>query len=144
MHTCSLINRATISARSNNEKAQNHIELLATQVKPHTSIRVITNDNQKLGSAFDDLDSRLSLLCKLVMMSSAPAKSAGDARNAYQDPFIHGNQCCAIQSRLQSVLGVRSFYVERNNNRIILLLLSCLINEVLILRNVSLGINVCS
>ena len=26
---------------------------------------------------------------KLVMMSSAPAKSAGDARYASQDPFIH-------------------------------------------------------
>ena len=50
---------------------------------------------------------------KLVMMSSAPAKSAGmpDAR-----PKIYSlNQRCPIQSRLQSVLGVRfSFYVERN------------------------------
>ena len=46
---------------------------------------------------------------KLVMMSSAPAKSAGDARYASQDPFIHGfMQCCPIQSRLQSVLGVLS------------------------------------
>ena len=26
---------------------------------------------------------------KLVMMSSAPAKSAGDARYMSQDPFIH-------------------------------------------------------
>ena len=26
---------------------------------------------------------------KLVMVSSAPAKSAGDARHASQDPFIH-------------------------------------------------------
>ena len=48
---------------------------------------------------------------KLVMMSSAPAKYAGDARYASQDSFI---QCCPIQSRLLSVLGVRSFYVERN------------------------------
>ena len=47
---------------------------------------------------------------KLVMMSSALAKSAGDARYASQDPFIH----CPIQSRLQSVLEVRSLYVERN------------------------------
>ena len=52
---------------------------------------------------------------KLVMMSSTPAKSAGDARHASQDPFIHGNQRCPIQSRLQSVLGVRSFYVESND-----------------------------
>ena len=42
---------------------------------------------------------------KLVMMSSTPAKSAGDARYASQDPFI---QRCPIQSRLQSVLGVHS------------------------------------
>ena len=48
---------------------------------------------------------------KLVMMSSAPAKSAGvpDTR-----PKIHSfNPHCSIQYRLQSVLGVRSFYVER-------------------------------
>ena len=43
------------------------------------------------------------------VMSSAPAKtSAGDARYASQD------QRCPIQSRLQSVLGVRFSYVERN------------------------------
>ena len=48
---------------------------------------------------------------KLVMMSSTPAKSVGAARCASQDPFI---QCCPIQSRLQSVLGVRSCYVEHN------------------------------
>ena len=51
---------------------------------------------------------------KLVMMSSAPAKSAGDARYASQVPLIHGNLRCPIQSQLQSILGVRSFYVERN------------------------------
>ena len=49
---------------------------------------------------------------KLVMMSSAPVKSAGDARYASQDPFIR----CAVQSRLQTQLGVRSFYVERNKD----------------------------
>ena len=48
----------------------------------------------------------------LVMMSSAPAKSAGGARYAYQDPFIRWSIACPIQSRLQSVLGVRSFYVK--------------------------------
>ena len=47
------------------------------------------------------------------MMSSAPAKSAGDARYASQDPFIL-NQRCPIQSRFQSLLAVRPFYVERN------------------------------
>ena len=48
---------------------------------------------------------------KLVMMSSAPAKPVGDARYASQEPII---QRCPIQSRLQSVLRVRSYYVERN------------------------------
>ena len=47
---------------------------------------------------------------KLVTMSFTPAKSAGDARYVSQDPFI----CFPIQSRLQSVLGVPSFYLKRN------------------------------
>ena len=46
---------------------------------------------------------------KLVMMSSTPAKSAEYARYASQDPFID----CPIQSRLQTQLGVCSFYVKR-------------------------------
>ena len=50
----------------------------------------------------------------LVMMSSAPAKSAGDARYASQDPLIRSLIDCPTQSRLQTQLGVRSFYVERN------------------------------
>ena len=69
--------------------------------------------NQRLRIAFKDLDPRLILsFAKLVMMSSAPAKSAWNARCTSQDPCI---QFCPIQSRFQSVLGVRSFYVERNN-----------------------------
>ena len=40
-------------------------------------------------NVFDDLNPRLCLsFAKLVMTSSAPAKSAGDARYASQDPFI--------------------------------------------------------
>ena len=50
---------------------------------------------------------------KLVMMSSASAKSAGDAR--YACPKIHSFVDCPIQSRLQTQLGVCSFYVERND-----------------------------
>ena len=57
-----------------------------------------------------------SLSFAKLMMSSAPAKSAGDARYASQDP-IHSLIDCFIQYRLQSVLRVRSFYVERNNTR---------------------------
>ena len=46
---------------------------------------------------------------KLVMMSVTPAKSAGDADNRTElDLFIHGNQRCPMQSRLQSLLRVRS------------------------------------
>ena len=51
---------------------------------------------------------------KLVVMSSAPAKSAGNARYASQNQF---NLRCPTQSRLQSVLGLRSLYVERNGNQ---------------------------
>ena len=42
----------------------------------HQTVKLLTSNNQRLGSAFGDLNSRLSLLVKLVMMSSAPAKSA--------------------------------------------------------------------
>ena len=35
---------------------------------------------------------------KLVMISSAPAKSAGDARNAFQDPFIQSTSSHAIST----------------------------------------------
>ena len=49
---------------------------------------------------------------KLMMMSSTPAKSAGGARYAFQDPFICRLPLSPGQSRLQSVFGVRSFYVE--------------------------------
>ena len=39
---------------------------------------------------------------KLVMMSSAHARSAGDARYASQDPFIRWSIECPLQSRLQT------------------------------------------
>ena len=61
---------------------------------------------KRLGSGFDDLDPypRLSLsFAKSVMMSSAPAKSAGDARYASQDPFtvpydLVRNQECVLST----------------------------------------------
>ena len=56
---------------------------------------------------------------KLVMMSSAPAKSAGDAICMSQDPFIHAmNQRCPIQSQLHSVLGVSYYYIKCSNKTI--------------------------
>ena len=48
---------------------------------------------------------------KLVMMPSAPANSAGMPDTL---PKIHSFVYCPIQSLLQTKLGVRSFYVERN------------------------------
>ena len=44
------------------------------------TINIITSNNQRLGSAFDDLDPRL--FAKLVRMSSVAPKSTGDARYA--------------------------------------------------------------
>ena len=63
---------------------------------------------QRLGSngVFDYFDSRLSLsFAKLVMMSSAPAKSAGDARYVSKDPFI------------QSTLPIQKKPLERNGKK---------------------------
>ena len=51
---------------------------------------------------------------KLVMMSSTPAKSAGDARYSSQDPFFRWWIDYPIQARLQMQLGEHSFYIERN------------------------------
>ena len=47
-----------------------------------------------------EIDSRLSLPYQVGddVVRPAPAKSAGDARYASQDPFIHGNQRCPTQS----------------------------------------------
>ena len=62
---------------------------------------------------FDDLDPSLPLQVGDDVI--CPAKAVGDARYVSQDPFIHAlNQRCPIQSQLQSVLGVRSYYVEWN------------------------------
>ena len=49
---------------------------------------------------------------KLVMMSSASAKSAG--RQISVPRSIHSFLDCPIQSQLQMQLRVHSFYVERN------------------------------
>ena len=74
-----------------------------------------TTNNQRLGRAFGDLDSRIFLLCQVGDDVTCPCKICwGMPRYTSQVPFIHGNQRCPIQSRLQSALGVRSFYVKRN------------------------------
>ena len=69
----------------------------------------MTSNNQRSGSAFDV--TRLSLLCLVVMMSSAPVKSAGGARYASQDPFIQSTLSHTI---LTPICRVRSFCFERN------------------------------
>ena len=52
---------------------------------------------------------------KLVMMSSAPAKSAGDARYTFQDPFILTMVSHTISTPICiTAVGVRSFYVKCN------------------------------
>ena len=74
--------------------------------KDSGKVVIITGNNQItwVVHLMISIPSSLSF-AKLVMMSSTPAKSAGDARYVSQDPF----SCCPIQSRLQFVLGVRSF-----------------------------------
>ena len=45
--------------------------------------------NQRLGSGFDDLDPKLSLLCQGGDDVILPCKICGDARYASQDPYMH-------------------------------------------------------
>ena len=77
-------------------EAQNHkLELRKVSCnKVLSTVEPRFNESLRLESAFDDLNNRLSLFfAKLVMMSTAPAKSAGDdARYASQDLFIRSNQ----------------------------------------------------
>ena len=49
-------------------------------------VQYLFSKNQRLGSGFNDLDP--GLFAKLVMMSSAPAKYAGNARYMSQDPSV--------------------------------------------------------
>ena len=69
-------------------------------------------------STFDDLDPSVgSLLCQFGddVICSCKNLSTGGARYTSQYPFIHAvNFGSPIQSQLQSVKGVRSFYVECN------------------------------
>ena len=51
---------------------------------------------------------------KWVMMSSAPAKSTGGCQIRVPRSIHSINVVPYNPARLQSVLGVRSFYVERN------------------------------
>ena len=46
---------------------------------------------------------------KLVIMSSAPAKSAGGARYMSQDPFIHGNERL-LSHKISTPICIRSAF----------------------------------
>ena len=61
---------------------------LITHIKPHTFLNLflVIIINKEVRSMIP-IPGSLSF-AKLVMMSSAPAKPAGDARNVSQDPFI--------------------------------------------------------
>ena len=64
-------------------------------------VYINTCNNQRLGSAFDVTGQALSSLPSWMPDTC---------------PKIHScNQHCPMYSRLQSVLGVHSFYVKRNN-----------------------------
>ena len=73
---------------------------------------LITSDNQR--TAFDDLDPGLSLFCQVGGEVIRPPLQNLRGMPGTR-PKIHSFVDCPIQFRLQTQLGVRSFYVERNN-----------------------------
>ena len=76
-------------------------------------ITLTTSNNQRLGSAFDDLDPRLSLLYQVGDDVIHPCKICGMPDT---HPKIHSLiDRLSHTSRLQSILGACSFYVKRNN-----------------------------
>ena len=74
-------------------------------------IHVITSNNQRLWSAFDDLDSRLSLFCDVIR----PYKKICGGCQIHVRPKIHRPTTSPIKSRLKFVLGVCSSNIECNN-----------------------------
>ena len=73
---------------------------------------LLTSNNLRLGRAFDDLDLRLSLLCQVGGDVIRPYKICRGCQICI--PLHSLNQRFPIQFRFQSVLRVRSYYVERN------------------------------
>ena len=90
--------------------------IVATLLQRHfeecSVIKLVIN-SQRLGSAFDDLDPRLSLLCQVGDDVIRPCKICGGFQ-IRAPRSIHSINVSPIQSRLQSALGMRSFYVEHN------------------------------
>ena len=77
---------------------------------------VKTSNNQRLGGVFHDLDPRLSLLWQVGDDVIHPSKICGGCQIRVPRSIHSLNQRCPIQSQLQSVLGVHSYYVEHKNN----------------------------
>ena len=78
--------------------------------KHYLLLASLTSNNQRLGSASDV--TRLSLLCQVGDDVIRPCKICGGCQ--IRVPRSIRSISCPMQPRVQSVLGVRSFYVERN------------------------------
>ena len=79
----------------------------------------ITSNNQRLGSAFNDLDPRLSLLFQVGVDVIRPCKICEGCQIHIPrsfDLFVDR----PTQSRLQSVLVVRSYYIKCQNGKLFL------------------------
>ena len=74
----------------------------------------IPRNKQRLGSAFDDLDPRL--FATLVMMLSTPAKSAGDASYASQDPFV--DRSTVMSPTISTPICIRSTFFLRRTQQL--------------------------
>ena len=64
---------------------------------------------------FDGLDPKLSFLCQAGDDVIRPCKNCGGCQIRVPRSIHSFIQHCPIQSRLQSALGVHSFYVKYNN-----------------------------
>ena len=69
------------------------------------------SNNQRLGSVFNV--TKLSLLCQVGDDVIRPTKYAGMPNTHPKIQSFH--QPCPVQSQLQSVLGVHSFYIKCNS-----------------------------
>ena len=78
-----------------------------------TALTLLTSNNQRLGSAFDDLDPRLSLLCQVgddVM--NPPLQNIRGIPDMHPKINSFTFVDCPIRSRLQMQLAVHFFYVK--------------------------------
>ena len=78
---------------------------------------LLTSNNQRLGGAFDDLDPRLSLLCQVGDDVIRPCKICGGCQKRVPRSInsFHDRLIVSYNFDSSLYLGVRSFYVERNN-----------------------------